>query len=54
MGDTYLERFEVAQPARLRRRYHYATDEFHKSAGVCPRFTEPGQASLMRLGRTCP
>lgn len=41
MEDTYMEGFEEAQPERLPHRYHFATEEFRETAGVCPRFTEP-------------
>ena len=50
MGDTYLEGFEKPQTERLARRYHYATEEFRKTARVCLRFTEPRPGLLDATG----
>jgi len=41
MEDTYLEGFEegVAKD-KVPRRYHFATKDFIKDAGICPKFSE--------------
>ncbi|KAE8442957.1 hypothetical protein EG329_002495 [Mollisiaceae sp. DMI_Dod_QoI] len=43
LNDTYLEGFEQISQVPLERvphRYHYATEIFCKTAGICPRFSQ--------------
>jgi D-alanyl-D-alanine carboxypeptidase len=41
MSDTYLEKFEDGVgEEKVPRRYHFATEEFLKTAGICPSFSE--------------
>lgn len=40
MEHTYLEGYEKPQPDRLPRRYHWATEKFRETAGICPSFSE--------------
>jgi D-alanyl-D-alanine carboxypeptidase len=40
MQDTYLEGFENGVEEKVPRRYQFATDEFRKTAGICPKFSE--------------
>ena len=39
MHHTYFEGFEKARPHTSPRRYHWVTETFQKTAGICPRFT---------------
>jgi D-alanyl-D-alanine carboxypeptidase len=41
MNHTYLEGFEEPRPETSSRRYHWATDTFRKTAGICPSFSQP-------------
>jgi D-alanyl-D-alanine carboxypeptidase len=41
MKYTYIENFEDPQPEKLPDRYHWATESFQKTAGICPRFLPP-------------
>ena len=40
MHRTYLEGFEQARPETSPRRYHWATETFRKTAGICPSFSQ--------------
>jgi D-alanyl-D-alanine carboxypeptidase len=41
MEDTYLDGFEhEVGDNRVPRRYHFATEAFRSTAGICPKFSE--------------
>lgn len=48
MHDTFLEGFEPQTGKACPRRYHWATADFLRDAGVCPAFKEPqGQGQII-------
>lgn len=41
MKHTYLEGYEEPPETSLPHRYHWATETFRKTAGICPSFSQP-------------